>query len=752
MKYSCITTILLFLSLSVFSQISHGGSPLFLESGNSLRSSSSNFFVEMPSFDVNQLLEEDKLNDDGLRGSFRFAKKFIVDIERGKDGENYTLPDGTKVWQVGIRSSEAYSINVLFSEFKIPRGGKLFLYNSDKTHVLGSFTHENNSEENILPVRPVSGDEIIVEYSEPANAAFEGKLKISEVNHDYRGILKSEPTYTPGYNFTCMPHVLCADPDNKNINATVLVIINGTSSCTGSILNNVKNDGTPYLLTAVHCLNDNFKIVNPDYAEVAGTIVTFFNYNQPVCAVPMNMKGTEEMSVAGAYSRCIIEKNDMALLELKDQIPDYYQPYFSGWNVSSNGGSAPYVNLHHPRTNVKRFGEYDEALQLASFDPSLFNTYSHWRIKAWTNGSTAPGSSGSPLYDQNGLVVGGLSGGGSLCNSSGGNNGLADYFFALTKSWEYGSDPQNQLKTYLDPDNSGLTQWDGIDMNESDPFTRLNNALYNEGDTLKNDTISKNNFIFGNSNLPAKEFAEEFSTDGDAEVYGTYMLIPQLERTPVAGANIKGVKVSLYNGELSPANKIDSVEFLPTYVDYNKSGSFVDSLKIMYSLPTETFVKFNKINLINGKFYISYEVTSDETKFSVYNTAFGPQNKNKVNTAWVKTPEQGWVGANDYSNYGKPTSLALQPLIKYTNGRSIENPILTNEKNVWFNRENNGLMVDGKSGENGFVEVYTITGYLVSKQAYSANSPLVIKPMSKGSVGIVKVLSGKDIQVLKIIF
>ena len=145
---------------SLFAQLSHGGIPSFY---SSFLRSSDDLFVEMPAFNPDDLRKEDELNTSEPFRSFRFAQKFHTHLERGKSGLNFTLPDGTKVWQVGIRSQDAYSINVLFSEYHIPEGGKLFLYNLEKTHVLGSFTSDNNSENGLLPVSPIKGDAIIID-------------------------------------------------------------------------------------------------------------------------------------------------------------------------------------------------------------------------------------------------------------------------------------------------------------------------------------------------------------------------------------------------------------------------------------------------------------------------------------------------------------------------------------------------------------------------------------------------------------
>ncbi|MDR2844445.1 MAG: lysyl endopeptidase, partial [Candidatus Symbiothrix sp.] len=110
-------------------QISYGGTPLFLEN-SMLRSTNLSNFIEMPAFDLDSVLRMDKLNEGNMRGSFNFAYKFYTHIRKGIEGENRVLPDGTKVWRVGIRSNDAYSINLLFTKYHLPEGGKLFIYNA----------------------------------------------------------------------------------------------------------------------------------------------------------------------------------------------------------------------------------------------------------------------------------------------------------------------------------------------------------------------------------------------------------------------------------------------------------------------------------------------------------------------------------------------------------------------------------------------------------------------------------------------
>jgi hypothetical protein len=424
---------LFFLLLNVFSffcvavsaQISYGGKPLFPNNGF-LKSSASGFlkregFFEMTAFDSDSVLREDQKHEKNNLRSYRFAHKFFTKIEKKKDAVLTVLPDGTKVWQIHIRSGGASSINVLLTDFELPPGGKLFAYSSDYSHVIGSFDYRNNSSGKVLPLRPIAGESIIIEYSEPADVPFEGNFIVSEVNHDYRGFLEREPESDGGSIFSCMPDALCSEIDETLVRSTVLLIIDGTIACSGVLVNNTENDGTPYILTAVHCLNDNLKFgiyKNKDhYITTSGTIVTFFNYNRPVCGT--RLKGTEEMTMAETYPRVILERRDVVLLELLERPPAYYNIYYAGWNMDESQVSGIHTNLHHPSAAVKKYGKTEADLSVTNFlSPAIFEYESHWKVPKWKTGSTYNGSSGSPLFDQNGLVVGTLTGGESNCRNS----------------------------------------------------------------------------------------------------------------------------------------------------------------------------------------------------------------------------------------------------------------------------------------------------------------------------------------------
>ncbi|GHT12290.1 hypothetical protein FACS189426_15440 [Bacteroidia bacterium] len=732
----------LFSGSFLHAQISHGGTPFFPQS-NLLRVSAGLPYIEMPAFDLDSVLREDQLNEGNMRGSYQFAHKFYTNLDLRRDAVLTVLPNGTTVRQIGIRSKGAYSINLLLQNFEIPEGGKLFVYNADHSYIIGSFDHRNNSPGKILPLQPVAGESIIVEYSESPNAVFKGNFTIAEVNHDYRDFLRTEPMVDNNTQFACMPDVLCSGANEATIRSTVLLIINGTALCTGSLINNTADNGKPYLLTAVHCLNASASFPqNWDYYDTkAGSIIAFFNYNRPVC--DSRIKGTEEMSLAIAHPQVILEKNDVALLEFQDTPPDYYNAYYAGWNVEPNGGGLPHTNLHHPYAAVKKYGVTEASLALTSF--YVFENNSHWKVSSWNTGSTHGGSSGSPLFDNNRLIVGGLSGGESVCNGNSPAGG-ADYFFALYKAWETGN-PANQLKTYLDPANKNLKQYPGMDPHRTNPIVRFGNADYNYGDQLITSELSAPNagFVFGNSNLQTLEFAEEFSLNHAVEVLGSYFLIPYMPY-----AYTSGVEVSIYSGALYPEVKLQSKRFSPKYLDYTTSSGFYEKDKNMNLVATESFVLFDEPVKVNNKFFISYKIDYSAAAFCVYNTRFG--NDNHPNTAWIKDETSGWIPASASNSQPMKTALAIQALMRNSTENGL-NETAPKEPLFYYDRSGRTLILKNLENESGWIEIYSVSGRLIEKFRFNpGQTAFVLSGKVKEGVGIVRVNGNNSSYAKKIIY
>lgn len=708
-KVIILSLLLSGLLLPVCAQISHGGKPLPLAL---VKSGGDSFFEEMPAFDVAEELRLDSLNESDMRSGYKFAYKFMTNFNRANSGISFILPDGTRVWRMGIRSKGALSINVLFTEYELPEGAKLFLYNSDQSHILGAFNHLNNSTLGILPVAPVYGDELIVEYQEPANVSFAGRLTIGEVNHAYRDLKAAEPSDTKtAYN--CMPPAFCyadpADGSEQAARSVVLLIIDGTVGCSGVLVNNTANDSKPYLLTASHCLNLQFRVVNPDYEHVAGTIVSFFNYDSPLCDT--TLRGAEEMSMASTYFHAVNEEHDMALLELLQVPPVYYRPYFSGWNAK-DAGVAPYYNMHHPGSSIKRFNFFNGDVTLATYETSAypFATDAHWFVERWTMGSTSGGSSGSPLFDNEGHVIGCLSGGQSSCA-----NPVEDYFFALSQAWDADPASGRQLKHWLNPGNKAQLICEGLDPYAGVEAARLSNVRtsgYTERAQVA--TVSGSNVVplFGNNDSGVTEYAEAYTVSQKTRLHGAYFVTSGSGNT----ANTT-IEVVVYSGKNKPETVLHTDTLRPAYKSYLASEStaselqFIESNKSL-SRKEESYLRFSKPVYVDGAFFISYRIINppDLTYFSAYSLPFATTSRN---TAWVKS-NVGWQQASVYSGVGYNTSLYIDPVVQYNGDVGTANAERVSPVYIQSDREQQMLHIvlpDGMT--EGACYLYTIDGKLI---------------------------------------
>lgn len=718
-------------------QVSHGGKPLPL---TTLRGLSADFYITMPSFDIKEELRIDSMEQNGLRSGYRFAYKFMSDLTPDNSGTTFTLANGTRVWRLGIYSPGAYSINVLFSEYELPEGASLYLYNTDQSKVLGSFTHLNNSTLGKLPVSPVSGDRLIIEYQEPANASFHAKLKVGEINHAYRDFRGVEPGDNLN-DYRCMDPVSCHQEEFGTIGrSVVLLAINGIYLCTGTLVNNTSGDGKPYLLTASHCLNNSFSWQNPDYNEIAGNIVCFFNYNSPLCET--RIRGTEEMSMASAYSRAINEKTDMALLELIETPPVFYQPYYAGWNAA-DAGKPPYAGIHHPGGSVKRVNTLNGNIYLTTYYPSLFQSNSHWKINLWTTGSTHGGSSGSPLLDSNNRIIGALSGGGSTCARA-----ADDFYYAISKSWNTPAEQDKQLKFWLNPSNDkDQLICDGVDPYASSSCIRLSNVeASGKRETVEatRPTGSDKEYLFGVNQLGTTEYAEAYQSKGQALLYGTYIVNPAVQNQNME------IEISVYNGENGPETLLHTETFHPTYMIYDKADDSFHEFTKPLTRDQESFTRFRQPVEVDGSFYIGYKIKNGgDSSFEAFNL---PQGATTRNTAWLKYKNK-WIEATAHPTQPFSTSLFIDPVIRYNTATSNE-PIQQEQAIqiiVGQDRKTVSVLLPDNV-KNATFSMLSIDGKILLEKKISGSQETISTGLKQAGVYLIRIVYNNKLYTQKMVF
>ncbi|MBA3898603.1 MAG: T9SS type A sorting domain-containing protein [Bacteroidetes bacterium] len=437
-------TVLLLLVLcdviTAFAQLNVGGQPIAFT--NELPNAAT---IEMHGFDVETMLREDSQLNQKI-GPYRFGENFETGISLSNSGNWHNFDDG-RIWQLAIQSKGAYSINLTFADFFIPEGASLYIYSEDREMAIGAFTNLNNNPERIFATDLVKGDKIILEYFEPHHAKGKSSLLISVVTHAYRNLFNWN-SRDFGSSGACNININCPEGANwqDQARSVVMLLSGGNGFCTGTFVNNTSEDGTPYLLTASHCGSSGF-----------GAWVFRFNWEASGCSNPATSPSSQ--SLTGATLRANNSGSDFLLLELNDQIPSTYNPYFSGWS-NLNTAATSTTGIHHPNGDIKKISISNQ--QTSS---QVWLSTDTWRVPSWTLGTTEPGSSGSPLFNPNKLLIGQLFGGSAACD-----NNLEDNYGKFSTSWN-GSMASNRLKDWLDPLNIGATTLEGFDPN----FSNFNN-------------------------------------------------------------------------------------------------------------------------------------------------------------------------------------------------------------------------------------------------------------------------------------
>ena len=135
---------------------------------------------------------------------------------------------------------------------------------------------------------------------------------------------------------------------------------------------------------------------------------------------------------------------------------------YAGWDRSGAEATTA-VAIHHPATDEKRISfEFQPTTTTDYLGTSVPGAGTHVRVEDWDIGTTEPGSSGSPLFDQDHRVIGQLHGGYAACG-----NDDADWYGRFSVSWNGGGSPSTRLSDWLDPIGSGATTVDTLGVNLS---------------------------------------------------------------------------------------------------------------------------------------------------------------------------------------------------------------------------------------------------------------------------------------------
>lgn len=443
MKQNIVILFFLLLFQNISAQLNIGGNPYGFDTHLNLKSENELPRIYLEKSD-NKALREEAIRNDAKDKPWQFGKNIAVNIDIKKFAVVENLPEG-KLYRLIIISENALTINLKFSTFIIPDKSVLYIYNYEKTDVLGGFTSENNQKSKTFATSLIRGDEIVIEYFEPNNADFSGELILGRVTHGFRGVGDMIKGF--GNSGDCNMNVACDDGTySDQIRSVCMLVTGGSGFCSGALINNTKDDGKPYILTANHCYE------NP------ADLVFWFNWQSATCDNPSISPNHNDLS--GAVLRAKDYESDFCLFEMNDIPPYTYNVYYSGWN-NEDVPSVTSVSVHHPSADIKKISYDDDSSVSDYYLGNSSSETSHWKVVWDRNTTTEGGSSGSPLFNQNGLIIGQLHGGYASCL----NLTEPDWYGKISYSWDTGAAPETRLKDWLDPLNLNIAEYPGYDPN-----------------------------------------------------------------------------------------------------------------------------------------------------------------------------------------------------------------------------------------------------------------------------------------------
>ena len=709
-------------------QISHGGVPMKTAELKSAQKK----VIEMPPLSNFMTVDDETviIPQGNLLKPFQFAYQFEVNFTTNNSGKWVKGENGYNVWKLTIHSEGAKSLNLIFDEFEIPVNARLFVYNENENYILGAFTSANNKPSRKFAISPVLGDEITVQYEIPEAFPQTKQFRITKVNHDYIGILKSGDRRPLGKTAgACNIDVNCDEWDSWNEvkNSVCRMIVNGKEVCTGVLVNNTAEDRKPYILSAAHCYD---RWSYPDVTVYA------FNYESPFCA-PLD--GDPSNSISGATMKAQYDSLDFALVELTVVPPPDFRPYFAGWNRSSDI-PGPVVSIHHPQGDIKKLAVDNEPPILSSFGEPNYTDKNYTlngflRINRWDGGVTEAGSSGGPLFDSGNNIIGTLTGGQATCN-----NPIYDYYERFSLSWDFKTDSAKQLKYWLDPVKSNVQVLNGKQFYEGEKLCGAFANLNDKDEYSIVPVINSNEFAgyWGGSNsIGITEFMERFSIEGNETLSGISLGVGKFKN--VLKSSDSEIKIKVYNGSNLPEQLI--------YSQTVKTGGFAEDA--MNFIGFEENVKPGEI------FFVGFELSNIQPldSFVVYQSL---RPASDVNTFYFMQNNE-WYNFKKANPTGKSIANIFEILVCNIDDLGTDTPLVDNPLNilVFPNPTNSKFTLEsGQDIMENQIKVFNLLGQEVKVRINKLNLRKVNVDLRGNVPGVyfVRYDSGKEIISRKISF
>jgi hypothetical protein len=476
------------------------------------------------------------------------------------------LPSGDRVWQLHVKYAGAEALSFLFETFKIYGQTTVRVFNN-----AGKQLHKTVTADDVLDhfqqnIALCFGDEMTLEITEPVGTKA-SEILLNRIVYNYRStgnpvVAKINESDNCEINVNCSP-VGDNWKDEKNGVARVYVVDpTGAGWCSGSLVNNTSHDCKPLFLTALHCGVDattsnfnqwkfyfRYEAVSCTNPTIAGTLDDYF-VTGCVKLASSNDGGGDTGSDFLLVQLGTAANESATINKLKLST---FGAYWNGWdaNTTATTGGA---GIHHPSGDIKKISTFNGNTNSTGWNGN--GLQSHWRISWSSNtnghGVTEGGSSGSPLFNNsNGRIIGTLTGGGSYCTAL----SSPDYYGKMSFHWASNGTPANeQLKTYLDPLNTGVLVYNGS-------FNPCSGAGVEENELASLIGLypnpASNNITLDLSALEGQEFVVTI-----VDITGKVMHEQRLDKTEKTMLSVADFAKGLYFIRIGTGNTLVTKEFI----------------------------------------------------------------------------------------------------------------------------------------------------------------------------------------------
>ncbi len=383
---------------------------------------------------------------------FSIGERHAVSYNLHESGEQIVMPDGGSLYRMGFTSPGALFMDISYRHFQLEEKAELYVCNPQNGMVFGPYTSENVSDSQEFSTDIVKGDSIVILCYEPANSQGKSRIEPRCVVAGTKGFFNSDESAT------CLINTACEEAEAYRdiIRSVVLIYMDGYL-CSGNLINNTAQDGTPYILSAAHCIEE----LSTSHS---GSWKFFFNIEAYQC----NGNDGPSPYDYGLQTRtgCQVvakgTKSDFLLLKLNQSIPSSYNAYYCGWDRRNQAPTKGLVGIHHPHGDFKKFSQTSQTPTTNNCSSIGYDRMAFWYFY-WEKGVCEQGSSGSGLFNaETKRLIGTL----TAINNVGCTTNLRsrlNWYGKLSYHWFANNEnsQKEQLRPWLDPTGSNALYIDG---------------------------------------------------------------------------------------------------------------------------------------------------------------------------------------------------------------------------------------------------------------------------------------------------